>query len=265
MRTLAVIIAARQAEKWLPQCLASVAGQTLPPGWRLRILLGVDECSTTLRVASQLGYPQLSVSYFPVRVGPYVIFNSLACRAHANVFARFDADDIMLDSYLQSQLSSMENSPRPMITQTWSIFVDEQLLPVSAALCGGKRTGKDGRRYEGSAGQFMMNYSAWQRLGSFRPWLCHADAEFLTRARWAGIPAGVVQQHLYLRRVHQASLTQSGDTGYRSQLRKSYARHIEESAQRYSRGLPPEQLWPIVAGFVPGDSARQYANRGFLK
>jgi hypothetical protein len=254
MKTLAVIIAAREAGHWLRQCLESVAAQRLPPGWRMRILVGIDECCSTLRVARQIRCPQLDLSYFPTRVGPYVVFNSLACTAGADVLDRFDADDIMLDMYLKAQLDRLGSASSPMITQTWSVYVDEQLRPVAALLANGRRTRRDGRRDGPSDGQFLMTSPVWQRLGSFRPWWCHGDTEFLTRAKWAGIPRTVIPQHLYVRRVHPASLSLSQGTGYQSRMRNSYAREVLRAAQRYPSGQSPERVWPMVAVFVPGDS-----------
>lgn len=253
MKTLAVIIAARAASQWLPQCLTSVAAQTLPPGWCMRILLGIDECRSTLRVVKQVRYPQVDVFYFPAHVGPYVIFNSLACRVGADALARFDADDIMLDLYLKTQLEKVGSLSRPMITQTWSVYVDEQLHPAAALLANGRQTRVDGRRDGPSDGQFLMTASVWQRLGSFLPWWCHADTEFLTRAKWAGISRNVIPQHLYVRRVHPAALSQAQGTGYRSRIRDLYSYEVRQASQRYASGLSPERVWPMVAGYIPGD------------
>jgi len=231
----------------LQQCLGSVAAQKLPPSWKLRVCLGVDACESTFRAAKQLGIPGLEVTYFPEHVGPFVIFNSLACSHRSDVLMRFDADDVMLKDYVRAQLDLFQSASQALITQTWSVYVDENLSPTCAALANGRSTTPDGLRAQGSDGQFAMSYSVWERLGSFRAWWCHADSDFLRRAEWARIPKFEVPHFLYLRRVHPASLTQSEATSYLSGWRKHYALQIAAAVKRYSRGKPPERVHPAVA------------------
>ncbi|HKD08960.1 MAG TPA: glycosyltransferase family A protein [Bryobacteraceae bacterium] len=254
MKTLSTIIAARNAAAWLPQCIASVASQRLPAGWRADIRLGVDSCPATLMAVSRIRHPRFHAYYFPEHVGPYVIFNSLACSYPTDVLARFDADDVMLGDYLLSQLNELGSASVPAITQTWSVYVDHDLHPVCARLASGKTTAQDGRRSEASDGQFMMTSSVWQRLGGFQAWRCHGDTEFIRRARWAGASRKVVPAHLYLRRMHSGSLTQADETGYASQIRRYYAQQIRDAHDRYARGAPPERLRPAVARFYPANA-----------
>jgi len=242
-----VIIAAKNAAMWLPQCVSSVSQQMLPRGWRLRILVGIDACPATLLASTKLKISNLSVRFFPEHVGPYVIFNSLACSAPSDVFVRFDADDLMLDGYLAVQLGLMGSALSPVIVQTWSIYVDAQGRPLQAPLSSGKTTSPDGRRSGGSDGQFLMTRAVWERMGGFRAWWCHADTEFMTRAAWCGIPRWVVPQYLYIRCVHLESLTRSKTTGYGSSIREAYARQIATAIESYSWGNPPERLRPATA------------------
>ena len=247
MRTVAVIVAGRQASAWLQQCIASIAAQSLPRSWTLRIFLGVDACPSTMNAAKRLRIPGIQATYFREHVGPYVIFNSLAIRSESDVLVRFDADDVMLADYLRAQLELFPATSVPFITQTWSIYVDETLRPTCSVLANGKTTRPDGRRAAGSDGQFAMSHAVWARLGSFRAWWCHADSEFLRRAEWVGIKRNVIPSYLYLRRIHPQSLTQSRDTGYVSSWRKHYARQIAEAVKRYSGGESPERVHPAVA------------------
>ena len=247
MKTVAVVIAARQAVPWLRQCLESVAAQRLRPAWRLRICLGVDACEATYQLAKQLRISGLEVVYFPEHVGPFVIFNSLACSLNVDVLVRFDADDIMLRDYIGTQLDFFQSASQPLITQTWSRYVDQNLSPTLARLASGKSTSRDGVRRDASDGQFAMSHSVWRRLGSFRPWWCHADSEFLRRAEWADIPKIVIPSCLYLRRMHPASLTQSKTAGYVSGWRRYYALQVAAAVKRYSGGTSPECVHPTVA------------------
>ena len=251
MPALSVFVAARAAARWLPDSLESISRQALPEGWRLQIRLGIDACEETLAFAKNLRMPNLEVRFFPRHVGPFVIFNSLAQATPSDVLVRFDADDVMLEGYLSRQLAAVGNPAEAMITHTWSILVDEQLKPVSAELFNGGRSGADGKRSAPTDGQFLMTRPVLDKVGGFRPWWCHADSDFLLRALAFGCSRWVVPDHLYLRRIHPGSLTQSETTGYHSELRLGYARHFLEAKARYLKGEPPEYVEPSVAQSLP--------------
>lgn len=269
MPSLAVIIAARDAAPWIAGCVSSVASQRLPRDWRLQIMVGVDHCAPTLARTRAIALRNLQVFMFTARVGPYIAFNTLAHFSHDNLLARFDADDVMLPGYLESQIDQLRSSVQPAISQTWSAYTDGALKPMRATLANGSSTTDDGKRDSPSDGQFMMPQSVIGLLGGFRPWLCHADTEFLTRARLLGIPFSVFPEHLYLRRVHGGSLTNSPLSAYRSQLRQEYAGHVAATKQRFARSRTVERVTPIVAPCVrmpaapvpalPSSRARQEA------
>lgn len=246
-----VIIAAKNAAAWLSQCVRSIAAQRLPPGWELGIAIGIDACPPTLALATQFDMPGVAVRFFPEQVGPYVIFNSLAWAARPDVLLRFDSDDIMLQGYLLEQIKLLDSSLVPTIVQTWSIYVDAYLRPFPATLANGTVTPSDGRRSQASDGQFLMTSAVFERLGGFRGWPCHADSEFLQRAKWSRIPNKVVRKYLYLRRVHHDSLTASKTTGYYSRIRHRYSRQIYDACSRYARGDSPEWVYPAIARYAP--------------
>jgi glycosyltransferase involved in cell wall biosynthesis len=246
-----VVVAAKQAQPWIAQCVSSALAQVGPPGWRIGVVVGVDCCPSTAQALGKVSDPRLAVRYFPRHVGPYVIFNSLACTSTADVLLRFDADDVMLPGYIAKQLARLDAPLSPAVVQTWSVFVDPWLRPCSAELADGSRTNLDGKRMQASHGQFLITRSVLQRLGSCQPWPCHADTEFLQRARWSGIRMELVPEHLYFRRVHPKSLTAAAGTGYRSQLRGRLAALVKASGERYAWGESPERLHPLIAPFQP--------------
>jgi glycosyltransferase involved in cell wall biosynthesis len=246
-----VIIAAKNAAAWLSQCIQSVLVQRLPAGWELGIAIGIDACPPTLALATQFDLQGVAVRFFPEHVGPYVIFNSLAWTARPDVLVRFDADDIMQQGYLFEQIQLLDPSLPPTIVQTWSIYVDAYLRPCSATLANGTVTRPDGRRSQPSDGQFLMTSAVFERLGGFRGWPCHADSEFLQRARWSRIPTKVVPKYLYLRRIHSESLTASKGTGYYSRIRRRYSQQLYNACRRYAKGESPEWVYPAIARFAP--------------
>jgi glycosyltransferase involved in cell wall biosynthesis len=254
MPTATVIIAAKDAAPWLPECLGSVMSQRTPQGWDVGVIVGIDACPATLAAARHINLPRVAIRFFPEHVGPYIIFNSLAYSDQSDVLVRFDADDIMLQGYLWAQLRLLESRMAPTIIQTWSIYVDAQLRSCVAPLADGTYTFPDGRRSRPSDGQFLMTRSAFDRLGSFRGWLCHADSEFIRRARWSGVAFKTVREYLYLRRVHPNSLTISRRSGYGSLLRRKFTEDIEKACKRYARGETPECVLPVVARYLPVDA-----------
>jgi hypothetical protein len=251
MPVMSVIVAARAAARWLPDSLGSISRQVLPDGWQLQIRLGIDACEETLAFAKGLRIPNLEARFFPHHVGPFVIFNSLAQITPSDILVRFDADDVMLEGYLSEQLQAVGDHKIPRITHTWSILVDEQLTPTSAELFNGTRTAADGKRAAPTDGQFLMTRPVVEKVGGFRPWWCHADSDFLLRALAFGCSRLIVARYLYLRRIHPASLTQSDNTGYHSELRLDYARRFLEAKARYLKGEPPEYVSPSVAESHP--------------
>jgi len=247
-----VIVAARNAGLWLTDCVRAILVQELPPGWSLGVAVGIDSCPATLASATQLhGHRNLAIRYFPDHVGPYVVYNSLAWSTRSDVLVRFDADDLMLPGYLARQLAKLDARLSPTVVRTWSRYVDSALRPIAAPLAGGVRTPRDGRRARPSDGQFMMTRNVFDRLGGFQAWRCHADTEFLQRARFAGVPFTVVEDFLYLRRVHPASLTSSGQTGYVSLYRGHRARQLEAARLHYASGGIPERIQPALARYLP--------------
>jgi glycosyltransferase involved in cell wall biosynthesis len=246
-----VIIAAKNAAAWLSQCVQSIATQRLPPGWELGVVIGIDSCPPTLALATQIDTPGVAIRYFPEHVGPYVIFNSLAWASKPDVLIRFDSDDVMLQGYLSEQIQLLDPGLAPTIVQTWSVYVDPYLRPCQAVLANGALTGPDGHRPQASDGQFLITSAVFERLGGFRGWPCQADSEFLQRASWSRIPKKVVPKYLYLRRVHQDSLTVSKTTGYYSRIRHRYSQQIYDACSRYARGDSPEWVYPATARYAP--------------
>jgi hypothetical protein len=216
----------------------------------MRILLGVDACPQTLAVASACIAPNMAIRYFPNHVGPYVIFNTLAQGHRSDALVRFDADDIMLEGYLDAQLRLLDQCRAPTIIQTWSVHVDTYLRPFPAPLANGQVTLSDGRRAAPSAGQMLITASTWSLLGGFQAWWCHADAEFLQRASWASVRRQVVPQYLYLRRIHPHSLTQRKESGYQSHLRNYYAQQMMALEQRRLAQVIPALIDPVVSRYV---------------
>jgi len=247
LNTVTIIIAAKNAQCWIGDCITSIQQQILPPGVSMQVIIGIDACPDTLRVTSLIDWPDLVVLYFPQWCGPYSIFNTCATYAKGSLIFRFDADDVMLPNYVAAQLD-MFAQPEISIVHTWSIHTDADLIPKEALLSDGRFTPPDGRLRRGSAGQFAMCRAVWEHLGGFQPWFCFGDAEFLTRAKMAGFIVAEVPDFLYLRRIHPASLTRATATDYNSMLRMSYQEQVRTMKDLWttSKVIPPK-LCPDIS------------------
>ena len=240
MKTVSVLIAAWRARRWLGDCLDAVFAQTLPPGWRLQVLLGIDGCADTVEHVRTLHYPDLQTVRLLRNRGTYVTFNTLMHYAGGDVIARFDADDVMLETYLSEQLDALQAGAD--LSMSWSIYTDENLRPTSVIPALPDYRPPNGERRKGTDGQFVAKRAVWERLGAFRPWPCTADTEFVIRAQAAGFRTTVLEKFLYLRRTHATSLTTDPATNYDSDTRTRLAELTIAYREDYRAGLRPVEV-----------------------
>lgn len=222
MKTVSVIIAAYRAQCFIGEAIESVLHQTLPPGYALQLLVVMDGCEATWRAVQSIQHPALSIFRMQKNGGTYVAFNSVMPFAVGELIARFDADDIMLAGYLEKQIRLLERNPMADITRTWSVYTDADKTPIRTLLGDGTWTSELGHRKQGSNGQMLFRRKVWEQLGGFKDWVCVCDTDFLIRAQYQGLLLKEVEEFLYLRRVHQESLTQSLSTGVGSSIREHY-------------------------------------------
>jgi GT2 family glycosyltransferase len=245
MRTISVLIACFRAQDWLGDCLDALFAQTLPPGWRMQILLGVDGCPDTLRLVSKARYPGVEIVHIKQNCGTYVTFNTLMLYAAGELICRFDADDVMKPDYLRRHIQAIGTGMD--MTMTWSIYTDERLQPTSHVMAHEVYHPENGLCRRGSEGQFVIRREVWQRLGGFRAWRCGADTDFYKRARFAGFADGVIEEFLYLRRTHRESLTAHPDTNFKSAERQRVTELIEDLRRQYESGRCVLRVEPEVA------------------
>src|SRR3989442_5392531 len=241
--SVTVIVAARNAQNWIRDCVRSILVQSLPFGIQLQLIVGVDGCADTLGVLQSLESRSLTVMYFARPCGPYRVFNACAQYATGELLFRFDADDVMLPGYLSAQLALFRSRPDVRISRTWSIHTNANLVPYESILSDGCLTPPNGKLRRGSDGQFAIRRVVWSQLGGVQPWQCLTDSEFLARARLSGFRVEEVNDYLYLRRIHPRSLTKAIDTGYGSSVRNAYQIQINSMVRlNRSNNLGPAML-----------------------
>ena len=214
--TVSVIIPAYRAEKYIEECLDSIAMQSLCQDNEYEILLGIDACQSTAYIVQAIRscYKNLKVYWFPQNVRPYLIRNTLAYRAQYEHLIFFDADDIMLDGHIERIGFELQNAD--IAQYKYINFQDDN--PQS-------HSNSD----DYAQGVFGINADAFkQRMGGFLSWPCGADSEFLHRATRIGLAIAKIDEPLMLRRRHDNSLTTSDETGMGTETRKKYISMLKE-------------------------------------
>ena len=219
---ITVIITAYNTEKYIEETLDSVANQT----WfkshnKWEILLGIDHCERTLAKIKEIfhKYKNLRVFYMRENVGTYVTSNTLISYAKYERILRFDSDDVMKDIMVENLMTAMDTVKNCKLVQCY--YENFPRLPNK-------------RNIDLAHGVFMARKDLFDTYGGFMPWICAGDSEFLTRVgtkenrRFAKFPLV-----LFMRRIHDDSLTQNKDTGLKSELRSQYKKYIEEMSQSH--------------------------------
>lgn len=194
----AIVIPAHGAATWIDACLESLPDD-------VPVLVGVDGCPETLRhlVQAQLR-PNVGVWAF-VKVGPYVIRNTLAEQADAERILFFDADDYLTPD-------------------GWS-YIWAGTAPVLRLQCW-DREGQEltASKLPYAHGAFGVSRKLFLALNGFQPWPLGADSEFQRRVENMGALIERTPHPVFVRRRHEKSLTRHPDTGCGSVVRQKYAR-----------------------------------------
>lgn len=234
MKKVSVLISAYNSAEFIEDLFESILIQKIPSNYCLEVIVGIDGCENTWKEVLKFPYKNFCYIKMTQNYGTYITFNTLMSYATGDLIARFDADDIMLDNYLSDQINVLENNTEIHMTRTWSIYTNKQKKPIMHILPDGTYTNIAGERQKGSDGQFMMRKQVWQVLGAFKPWICFADTDFFIRRKYSGFILFEIERYLYLRRIHDKSLTQSKETGYYSKIRNYYKGMLRQDSSNFN-------------------------------
>lgn len=233
MKRISVIISAYKAKDLIADTINSIITQKLPANYALELIVGVDGCQQTWEIVSQIRHPAVKCVKMAYNYGPYITFNTLMKFASGDLIARFDADDLMLPGYLFVQIYILDSFDNIGITRTWSIYTDLNNNPVSVKLPSGAYIPIDGKHRAASNGQITMKRKVWDGLGGYKPWRCSADTDFIERAIVSDIVIYEVKDFLYIRRIHDQSLTRSKETGHGTYIRKIYRAAMKQDIEKH--------------------------------
>ena len=218
MNGISIIITAYNTKKYIKETLDSISQQDYFRSHdNFEILLGIDADSELLEYVKSIrdNYLNLHLFYTPINVGTFVLFNSLTQYAKYDILFRFDSDDVLLPNAVTTIMKHMSRFDYLRLSiRTY----DETLTKIR----------KD---YYVSRGQIAFKKKVFEESGGFQPWICAADAEFITRIK-TKFTGAYTKNILSKYRRRSDSLTHDKNTDARSDIRKQYHEYINNEATK---------------------------------
>ena len=212
MKKCAIIVSAWKAQSTILDCIKSIRAQLPLAGWSYELRLGVDGCNIT---AVMLQKTRVPFYWSRDNIGTYIMANSLIALGPADIYSRFDADDIMFPEYLKTVI--------PVALQYGISYAGYQL---------------QGGHSKPRVGQVTMTAAALDALGGFAEYRCHSDRDLARRAALLGFDIKAMRQDprlqtaLFSKGMSIHSLTHNAKFGtgskYRREVRALLAKLREE-------------------------------------
>jgi hypothetical protein len=199
MKTANIITAAYNCPNWIFDYLYGWQNQQPVEGWKINLMIGVDGCKSTHQSLTKAKVPHY---WSPINVGWPIITNSLHQQDQADVYIRFDADDVPLPEYFSVVINNLKNS---QCFQLFEYRTDEMLNPI---------------KKQNKSNTMVYTRAVLEKIGGFHPVRVGADKDFIGRARSAGFLGNRPDGHYFYKRQHKNALTKSKDTNMKSAFRK---------------------------------------------
>lgn len=216
MKTLAIIMTAYKAEKFILETLNALSTQILPTNWKVKYYIGIDGCKTTKEFLDQ---KKIDYYFSKENVGTYILSNSLLEKANSDdceMFCRFDSDDIPGDYYLFYGIKHTlkYHFTRPFVKK----FIDSNSMHSKQKL-------------KKAFGSVFFDKKVLEDLGGYHHYRVSCDAFFIKRANKLGYVKPLSQDAIpmYWHRIHADSLTQKKETGYKSTFRIELEQKMNQS------------------------------------
>lgn len=214
---ISIVITAYKAHNFISECLDSILCQHNIDFSKIEVLVGVDGCKETLNklkeIKDKYNQIRLKVVYFKNNRGTYITSNTLVTLTRYNNIIRFDSDDIMYPNMINTIMS--QNEHYNVIRFNYHDFFDNNI--------NNKRLYKTV-----GTGVFFITKQLFMLVGGFEDWACSADAELQNRLECIQREIRL-KEPLFLRRVHNDSLTMNKETGWFTEKRKEINTHIYDN------------------------------------
>lgn len=202
-----VIIAAKDAEKWLPQTLQSLLTQT-HNGWQCIISVN-GSSDRTHEIAESTGDSRIRVIVSNIANKSCAV-NRAIISCTTPLVSILDADDLWLPNKLETQLSAMKGSSLSVLG-TQMIYIDEfgnkssnaPTLPLESEECYKWLMSKNNPLANSSV---MYRREIHDLIGYYDPEkFAVEDYDMWMRAMRAGIRMGNCEDRMLLHRLHSSS------------------------------------------------------------
>jgi len=201
-----ILISTYNNVNYIYECLDSIINSI--GNLNVEVLVGIDNCNKTINHIKDKEYPNYFRYFsFNNNVGPYVVFNSLSEHSNSGNLVFFGSDDIMDKSMVSDFVSLFEQND--CVKPHYIDFID------------GKQINEKTKKYLGE-GVFGIKKEIFKKLNGFEAWRCAADTDFIVRLMNIKPKYGYTNKISFFRRVHKNGLTKNKETGFGSELRKSY-------------------------------------------
>ena len=210
---VSILITAYQAQDFLVDTLNSIKAQTYT---NYDVWIAVDACQDTLNTIQAIrdNYQfKITVMYFKINYGTFVLRNTLMKYCDNSNMFLLDADDKLLPECLEMIMGA--DLEYEIIRFKFKNF-----------------KGADNINRFPAFGVFFLTKNAYKISGGFLNWKCAADSEFHYRMSNAKIKQLSIDKVLFMRRVHQKSLTQDRNTGMGSFMRIEYQNKARDNMHK---------------------------------
>lgn len=220
-KSYSICIAAYHASNFIDDCLYSIESQNY---FKIHddyeILLGIDGCKSTYEKVESIkhNYRNLRVFYNPINKGKYVTQNTLISNAIYNDVICFDADDMMCSDTM-STINLHNNNDYDIIRFKFINFIDGY-TPAEIV------------DNDYGCGVFYVNRDKFKNVNGFSPWVCSADIDLLARMKRNNSKIKLIDEFLFMRRIHDDSLTHHTKTVWDPTGRK-HSKIRQETLKKY--------------------------------
>ncbi len=186
-----VVIPVRDSERWLGEAIASVLGQTRPPADVVVVDDGSEDASA--RIAEGFGEPVRILGQSPAGIG--AARNRGIDEVRGDLLAFLDADDLWIQTKLQSQSEAMRARPDLDL-----VFGQARQF---SRLDAGRPVPIDDLQPCHLCQAMLIRRSAFERVGSFDVSTKVSEMlDWLLRARELGLTEETLAEQVLWRRVH---------------------------------------------------------------
>lgn len=209
---IGIIISVYNCPKWIFNCLDGWKAQHEVSGWEVEMLIGVDGCDATHQALIHHNVPHF---WSQRNVGWPIITNSLHALSNADVYIRFDADDVPLPTYLTVAVS---NLARSKCFQFLEYRTDRNLKPI---------------KKHDKSNTMVYTREVVEKIGGYQPFRVGADKDFIRRARSAGFSGSNPTGYHFYKRQHETALTRAKETNMKSAFRRECEQQMRNHTGHY--------------------------------